>query len=461
VAFRLYAALSYAGSLPTVITLTYTWTRYSGTLTLPAGTTSAFCAIQTSSQQAATVYADGLQIEWGTVATPWEAPPNLASLGPSFSDNGKEPSPTAAGLVFYGQQAAVLPPLPFVTDGTPYTLIFAVTPAVANATQMIFSANSATGATGDGLFVRLKDDGTAEAVQYDGDRAAVSSSVPYQANVPQIICVRWDGASLQISNGAAAGTPAAVASMAPYSAALPTLGALCTDLTAQNYVGELHPTIVYPHAITDAQIAQMRSFFSGVMAQRGRPVGTLSQPYFPIVALGDSNTRSRLFDIRSAYPFILAGLAGHPVANAGIIGNTTAQMLARLPSLLAQFAPDTVTILGGTNDVNTGVASATVIANLGNIVTTVTGAGATAVLLTVPPCSTFSGTKNTVLAEVNAWIATQAAANVIVVDVHAALKDPAVPTQLLAIYDSGDHIHLNAAGQQLVADTMHAAMQGA
>ena len=75
-----------------------------------------------------------------------------------------------------------------------------------------------------------------------------------------------------------------------------------------------------------------------------------------------------------------------PVAyNAGIGGNTTAQMLARLSTDVLAHSPTDVTIMGGTNDLGLGVPLATSLANLGAIMDGVRAAGAAAWLVTIPP----------------------------------------------------------------------------
>jgi lysophospholipase L1-like esterase len=58
---------------------------------------------------------------------------------------------------------------------------------------------------------------------------------------------------------------------------------------------------------------------------------------------------------------------------------------------------------------------------------------------------------------VNAWI--RAAGNFdAVIDLEAAVRDPANPTKLLAAYDSGDHLHLSVAGYQKMADAIDLAL---
>jgi lysophospholipase L1-like esterase len=53
----------------------------------------------------------------------------------------------------------------------------------------------------------------------------------------------------------------------------------------------------------------------------------------------------------------------------------------------------------------------------------------------------------------NEWIRTSKMYDA-VFDFDAAVRDPNHPTKTLAQYDAGDHIHLNAAGYQKVANTI-------
>ena len=54
---------------------------------------------------------------------------------------------------------------------------------------------------------------------------------------------------------------------------------------------------------------------------------------------------------------------------------------------------------------------------------------------------------------VNNWIRSSGEFDA-VIDFDAAVRDPAAPPQLLGIYDSGDHIHPNDKGYQVMADTV-------
>jgi len=135
-------------------------------------------------------------------------------------------------------------------------------------------------------------------------------------------------------------------------------------------------------------------------------------------------------------------------------------MLSTLPTHLTDHTPWLVLIMGGTNNIG-NTSAEDIEADLGAMVALSTAAGAKVVLATIPPNVNNLADGLVTVAAVNAWIASQAAEAVAVADVHAALKDPAAPTHLLAAYDSGDGTHPNAAGMQVIADTAYAAIHGA
>jgi lysophospholipase L1-like esterase len=58
---------------------------------------------------------------------------------------------------------------------------------------------------------------------------------------------------------------------------------------------------------------------------------------------------------------------------------------------------------------------------------------------------------------VNAWIRTSHRFDS-VVDFDLVTRDPAYPRQLLATIDGGDHLHLNPAGYQVLADAVPASL---
>ncbi|TDN70422.1 GDSL-type esterase/lipase family protein [Paraburkholderia sp. BL10I2N1] len=83
----------------------------------------------------------------------------------------------------------------------------------------------------------------------------------------------------------------------------------------------------------------------------------------------------------------MAGPKYQFVRNAGIPGNTTAQMLARVQSDVIAYAPDVVLFMGGTNDITsgmTGAAMASMMNNIEKIILRLLNANIMPVLVTPP-----------------------------------------------------------------------------
>jgi lysophospholipase L1-like esterase len=73
------------------------------------------------------------------------------------------------------------------------------------------------------------------------------------------------------------------------------------------------------------------------------------------------------------------------VNNAGVPGNTTAQMRARLDSDVYAYHPDVLFVLGGTNDLGLGISGSATIANLRAILVGAKAHGIMVILIVVPP----------------------------------------------------------------------------
>ena len=57
----------------------------------------------------------------------------------------------------------------------------------------------------------------------------------------------------------------------------------------------------------------------------------------------------------------------------------------------------------------------------------------------------------------NQWIRTSRMYDA-VIDFEAAVRDPAQPTKIRAMFDPGDHLHMNPAGYKAMADTIDLAL---
>lgn len=82
------------------ITLTTEWQRVTVSRTFGATGRGAHITVITTTQQAATFYVDGLQLEEGSTATAWEAPPNIGILGSSPGNTTNVPTITGNGAYF-------------------------------------------------------------------------------------------------------------------------------------------------------------------------------------------------------------------------------------------------------------------------------------------------------------------------------------------------------------------------
>ncbi|MET7620641.1 SGNH/GDSL hydrolase family protein [Streptomyces sp. NPDC005408] len=174
----------------------------------------------------------------------------------------------------------------------------------------------------------------------------------------------------------------------------------------------------------------------------------------------DTNRRWPDFLARTLQDDPRSGIKG--VANEGISGNkvltdgsgqSTLKRLDR--DVLSQRGLRTVVLLEGINDIKATPAptAADMIAAYRQIITRSHTAGVCVVGATVMP---YEGWREwtpggeAVRQEVNAFIRSSGAFDE-VVDFDATVKDPAAPARILPAYDSGDHLHPNDAGMQVMA----------
>jgi lysophospholipase L1-like esterase len=198
-----------------------------------------------------------------------------------------------------------------------------------------------------------------------------------------------------------------------------------------------------------------------------------------IVSIGDSITDGFMSTpgCNRRYPNVLAqrlaasGMPQASVVNAGISGNRL--LTDRIgPSVSSRFARDAlgqsgvshVIVLIGSNDIGFGgffpdqaVTAQQIQEGLAALVAQAHDCGVKIFLSTLAPFGGFRapyvrpGADDTRQA-VNAWIRDNAAGADGVVDVDALLRDPDMPSHLLAAYDSGDHAHPSDAGYAAIAN---------
>jgi lysophospholipase L1-like esterase len=104
-----------------------------------------------------------------------------------------------------------------------------------------------------------------------------------------------------------------------------------------------------------------------------------------ILAFGDSITYGTGAGEGEGYPAVLERLVGRKVVNAGVPGETTAEGLERLPTVLAEVRPNLVILCHGGEDMSQGLDAGELIANLRSMIRLIQEAGAEVFLIAVPP----------------------------------------------------------------------------
>lgn len=139
------------------------------------------------------------------------------------------------------------------------------------------------------------------------------------------------------------------------------------------------------------------------------------------------------------------------VANAGVSGDNTTQMLARIQADVISKAPQVCAIGGGTNDISQGVTLATFKSNIASIVAALRSANIAPVLTTITP-NAVSAARTASTALWNQWIRRYAAEQQIpLIDFYAMMADP-TNGQFKSGFNSGDNIHPGAEGYRAMGE---------
>jgi lysophospholipase L1-like esterase len=127
---------------------------------------------------------------------------------------------------------------------------------------------------------------------------------------------------------------------------------------------------------------------------------------------------------------------------AGVGGDTTALMLARITTDVLAYQPGYCIVQGGGNDVTTAVSSATTIANLTTIYQTLLGAGITPIATTLTPTtSADTASEKANLYTINNWIRqyAQATPGMILCDWYPYIADPSTGDPATSMTVDGIH----------------------
>lgn len=205
----------------------------------------------------------------------------------------------------------------------------------------------------------------------------------------------------------------------------------------------------------------MPPFFSNGSYSGRAFVGSLEEaiPNRPgAVLLGDSITANQfwfsLADAQRGTPYRLA-------YNAGVPGQPTAQIAARVATDVVARQPALVTVLAGTNDIGDTAPTdpAPVIANLTTILAQIqAGTSAKIILGTVPPRNSTPDQAPLSIAQVaqlnavNTWIRGQGSSRISIADWTVQLSTGDGVTPNLAYFL--DHVHPNTVGAQVMASVL-------
>jgi len=161
-----------------------------------------------------------------------------------------------------------------------------------------------------------------------------------------------------------------------------------------------------------------------------------------ILAFGDSLTEGVGATRAQSYPARLAELSGHPVVNAGVSGEVTAEGVDRLPDVLEQTDPGLMILLLGGNDILRNGSHAEAKRHLSRMIETALERDVQVLLIGVPEKSLFSSS---------------AALYEELAEEHdVPLMDSMVASLLRKPEYKSDQVHLNAAGYREMAGRIHA-----
>lgn len=176
-----------------------------------------------------------------------------------------------------------------------------------------------------------------------------------------------------------------------------------------------------------------------------------------ILADGDSITANHGLTVAQGYP--TQALTAFSPANflsiAAVDGYTSQDIINHLGTVTTTLnswsSPNKVyTLMIGTNDINTGVSTATTYANIQSICSSVTATGAKMVALTVLP-ATLANNFETNRQALNTLIRNGGACSYIIADVGNDATIGQAGQQTNTTYYQGDQVHPTAAGDTIIA----------
>jgi hypothetical protein len=267
-----------AGVATKNVTLTTDWQRVSKSLTFGASGRACVLGIFTTTKQSATFYVDGLQLEEGSTATAWEAPPNIGIVGSAIGTTTNDPTLTGNGQYLTTDDYNILPQSAFSLSQ--YTLCIVWNPDAADTADVLLSKNSGTataaGATGFILAQTAAGTGDLTLSQFDSDGGGtlhtVSSATTPAASTWHYSAAACDGTTLYLSLDSAAAYTAGGTTLT--AAAANTVKSLYLGRYAHGasgyYAGSIAYIAIYNRVLTQAEIAKNYQYLKSYLKkQRG------------------------------------------------------------------------------------------------------------------------------------------------------------------------------------------------
>ena len=177
------------------------------------------------------------------------------------------------------------------------------------------------------------------------------------------------------------------------------------------------------------------------------------QPYGPYGSLGQGVPYTDFLDnmIAAELSRRSEGRLEVRIVNLGINGDTTGGMLGRFDGQVSPLEPDHVIVLGGINDLYTGISPGSVRANLAGLYEKTRRIGATPIACTLTPVLGFD-LLIPLIRGLNEMIrAGCREEGILLADLHAGMSDG--EGRLIEAY-SGDGVHLNGAGYERMASVV-------
>ncbi|SMB93234.1 hypothetical protein [Deinococcus hopiensis] len=209
--------------------------------------------------------ASSLQITemyWSTVSAAYERPANSATLGSSASaTDSADPSWTALGLDFGGDDYAVLPNIPL---GTAWTKIVVGAPLAIGTTRAALGTD--TGAT----YMGVHSSGATVATAFDTGQKIATAGSSLGAGTPFFMGSRCTGSSIQAIQNLTFGTPTAIAT--PPTRTATHIGRNGSSGTAY-WSGPLYYVAIWNRVLSDAEyVRAVRSIRKTLIQTKGLQV---------------------------------------------------------------------------------------------------------------------------------------------------------------------------------------------